>query len=221
MTSMEGLALPETAPSSPAERLVARYPGAFVGIDEAGRGPLAGPVVAAAVVLDPARPIPGLNDSKALSEKKREALYPQILEHALAVGRAVVEADEIDTLNILQATLTGMKRACLAAEAALGAPVQAAVIDGNQRAPLPQRIAQATWVGGDAACASIMAASIVAKVERDRRMCDEAKRYPAYGFERHKGYGTKVHMAALEAHGPTPLHRHTFAPVRRALAART
>lgn len=191
--------------------------GRVAGLDEVGRGPLAGPVVAAAVVLHPERFIPGLADSKKLSEKKREALFSQIQAQAWAVGVASVEADEIDSLNILQASLTAMARAFAACETVLAEEICGAVVDGNQVAPLPERVRQRTVVRGDSISPPIMAASIIAKVTRDRRMMEEARRYPAYGFEKHKGYPTAAHRAALMRFGPTPLHRRSFGPVRLAL----
>ena len=182
------------------------------GVDEAGRGPLAGPVSVAAVILDPSRPIAGLNDSKKLSERKREALYPLIVERALAWRIEFVDAAEIDALNILQATLTGMRRALCA----LSPAAQLARIDGNR---LPRDLpcpAQAI-IGGDAIEPAIMAASILAKVARDRAMCALHVEYPQYGFDRHKGYPSPVHLAALAEHGPCPQHRRSFAPVRQAI----
>ncbi|MFZ9888281.1 MAG: ribonuclease HII [Myxococcota bacterium] len=189
----------------------------IAGLDEAGRGPLAGPVVAAAVVLDPARPITGLDDSKRLDERRRDALFQEITAKALGVGVASKEAHEIDEQNILRASLHAMRDAFLACEAAAGRTIAGALVDGNQLAPLPQRVNQRAIVGGDALCESIMAASIVAKVTRDRRMVEEAGRYPDYGFERHKGYPTAQHRAALATFGPCPLHRRSFATVRRQL----
>lgn len=185
------------------------------GIDEAGRGPLAGPVVVAAVVFAPGRtPVNGLDDSKALTARKREQLYPRILERALAWKIVFVEADEIDRRNIFQATMHGMR------EALLGVAHMAdrARIDGNR---LPQDLpcpAEA-WVGGDARDRSIMAASILAKVARDARMRDLHAQYPQYGFDRHKGYPSPLHLDALRRFGPCPAHRRSFAPVRAALAA--
>jgi len=189
--------------------------GPVAGLDEAGRGPLAGPVVAACVVLP--EPLPcslrGLDDSKKLDQAAREGLYPAIERDAVAFGVAIVEAERIDDENILRASL-------LACEARLGRPLLGALVDGNQRAPLPARVAQRTLVGGDALSRPIMAASIVAKVTRDRRMIAEDARWPAYGFAGHKGYGTPRHLKALVEHGPCPLHRRSFAPVRNALLAR-
>ncbi len=185
------------------------------GVDEAGRGPLAGPVSVAAVILDPSRPIAGLNDSKKLSEKKREALYPLIIEHALAWHIEFVDAAEIDALNILQATLTGMHRALCA----LSPTAQLARIDGN-RLPRDLPCPAEAIIGGDAVEPAIMAASILAKVARDRAMCALHVEYPQYGFDRHKGYPSATHLAALSAHGPCPQHRRSFAPVLRAMGAR-
>jgi ribonuclease HII len=186
--------------------------GWIAGVDEAGRGPLAGPVIAAAVILHPDRPIAGLADSKELSPKRREALYIQIVERAqaYAVGRA--EVAEIDHMNILQATLLAMSRAVQA----LQMIPEIVWIDGNQapRLTMPVR----TLIQGDRDGGAISAASILAKVSRDREMARLAALYPDYGFERHQGYPTAAHLAALMRHGPSPVHRLSFAPVRRALA---
>ncbi len=182
------------------------------GVDEAGRGPLAGPVVVAAVILDPARPIAGLDDSKKLSEKKREALYPQIVERALAHCVVVVEAEEIDRLNIFQATMAGMSRAV----AGLAPAAHEALVDGNKLPrdlPCPGR----AIVGGDALEPAIGAASILAKVTRDRLMVALESIHPGYGFAVHKGYPTPAHLAALQRLGPCPQHRRSFAPVRQRL----
>ena len=186
------------------------------GVDEAGRGPLAGPVCVAAVILDPARAIDGLNDSKQLSERRREALSPLIIERALAWRIEFVEADEIDALNILQATMTGMRRALAALTPAAGH----ALIDGN-RVPADLSCAATAIIGGDASEPSIMAASILAKVARDARMRNLHVQYPQYGFDRHKGYPSAMHREALQMHGPCPQHRRSFAPVQRALLAGT
>lgn len=187
----------------------------IAGVDEAGRGPLAGPVTVAAVILDPTHPIAGLNDSKQLSERKREALYPLILEHALAWRIEFVEADEIDRLNILQATLTGMQRAL----EGLAITPQHALIDGN-RIPNHLPCPATAIIGGDASEPAISAASILAKVSRDRRMLELHAHYPHYGFDRHKGYPSAAHRAALLAHGPCPEHRRSYAPVRALLQTR-
>jgi ribonuclease HII len=186
----------------------------IAGVDEAGRGPLAGPVAVAAVILDPARPIDGLNDSKKLSERRREALFPLIRERALAWRIEFVEADEIDERNILQATLTGMRRALLA----LSPAVEFALVDGNRLPrdlPCPARAV----VGGDALEPAIMAASILAKVARDARMRELHALHPQYGFDGHKGYPSPAHLAALRAHGPCPAHRRSYAPVRECLSS--
>ena len=180
------------------------------GIDEAGRGPWAGPVVAAAVILD-ARAIPvGIADSKALDAEAREHLYSRILATSI-VGVGIADVDRIDRDNILNATLWAMGEAV----AALAEKPKLALIDGN-RAPRLACEAR-TLVKGDALCLSIAAASIVAKVTRDRLMVELARAWPAYGFERHKGYGTPEHRAALERHGASPLHRRSFRPVQLAL----
>lgn len=179
------------------------------GVDEAGRGPLAGPVVVAAVILDPARPIAGLDDSKRLSEKRREALFPLIRERALAHCVVAVEAAEIDRLNIFQATMAGMSRALrgLAIEPTM------ALIDGN-KLPKDLPCAGRAIVGGDALEPAISAASILAKVTRDHLMVAMDATWPGYGFAIHKGYPTPAHLAALQRLGPCPQHRCSFAPVR-------
>lgn len=184
------------------------------GIDEAGRGPLAGPVAVAAVILDPANPIPGLDDSKKLSETRREHLYLLIVERAFAYRIEFVEAAEIDVLNILQATLVGMHRALCA----LAPAAQHARIDGN-RLPRDLPCTAEAIVGGDAIDPAIMAASILAKVARDQIMRALHDSWPQYGFDRHKGYPSRMHLEALRRHGPCPQHRRSFAPVRMALGA--
>ncbi|WHZ18282.1 MAG: Ribonuclease HII [Rhodanobacteraceae bacterium] len=181
------------------------------GVDEAGRGPLAGPVVVAAVILDPARPIDGLADSKQLTARRREALYSRITDRALAHAIVSVEAAEIDRINILQATLAGMTRVLerLALSPAL------ALIDGNRlpkSLPCPAR----AIIGGDASEPAISAASILAKVARDRILVEYETRWPGYGFAQHKGYPSPAHLAALQRLGPCPEHRRSFAPVRAA-----
>ena len=187
----------------------------IAGIDEAGRGPLAGPVVVAAVVFDPTQPrINGLDDSKALTAKRRELLYPRIIERALAYRIVFIEPNEIDRRNIFQATLHGMREALLGVVHV----ADAARIDGNKLPPDLPCPAEA-WIGGDARDRSIMAASILAKVARDRRMLELHAQYPQYGFDRHKGYPSPVHREALRLHGPCPQHRRSFAPVQRALQA--
>ena len=182
------------------------------GLDEAGRGPLAGPVVAAAVVL--AEPIIGLDDSKKLNVKERDALFDEIWTSAAAVGVGIAEPEEIDEKNILRASLDAMVEAFFACEEAYREEIGGAILDGNQLAPMPERVVQRTLIGGDRKSPSIMAASIIAKVTRDRRMIQEAARFPGYGFEQHKGYPTPAHRAALRKLGATPIHRRSFAPVR-------
>ena len=184
----------------------------IAGVDEAGRGPLAGPVSVAAVILDPQRPIAGLNDSKKLSEAKRETLYPQIIERALAWRIEFVGPGEIDRLNILQATLEGMRRAVVALQPA----ALLARIDGN-KIPKDMPCPAEALVGGDAIEPAIMAASILAKVARDRAMLALHEHFPMYRFDLHKGYPTPAHLAALAEHGPCPEHRRSFAPVRNCL----
>jgi len=186
-------------------------PGLVAGVDEAGRGPLAGPVVAAAVILDPRRPIAGLDDSKKLSARQRERLFEQICAKALccAIGEASVQ--EIERLNILQATLLAMQRAV----AGLRLPPARVLVDGNRLPQLPM-LAEAI-VGGDARVDCIAAASILAKVHRDHWCAEIDRQWPQYGFAAHKGYGTPRHLAALRAHGPCPVHRRGFAPVKALL----
>lgn len=179
------------------------------GVDEAGRGPLAGPVAVAAVILDPQRPINGLADSKALSEARREALAPLIREHALAWHVEWVEVAEIDRLNILRATLAGMARALRALQPA---PAMA-LVDGNRLPPDLPCPARAL-VRGDAREPAIMAASILAKTARDALMRELDARHPGYGFARHMGYPTPEHLQALRRLGPCDAHRRSFAPVR-------
>jgi len=181
------------------------------GVDEAGRGPLAGPVYAAAVILDPARPVEGLNDSKMLSERARDELAPLIRERALAWCVASVGVAEIDTLNILNATMLAMRRAV---EGLRLAP-DLVQVDGNRAPALACRVQ--TVIGGDAQVQVISAASILAKTERDAELIRLHACYPAYGFDRHKGYGTPDHLRCLLEHGPCPEHRRSFEPVRRAL----
>jgi ribonuclease HII len=179
--------------------------GLVCGIDEAGRGPWAGPVVAAAVVLDSRAIPPGLNDSKKLTEAQREALFEPIMRSA-RVGVGIADVDHIDRDNILQATLWAMSQALAQIEG-----VALALVDGNRAPRLP--CAVRTVIGGDALSLSIAAASIIAKVTRDRIMVAHDSTYPDYGFARHKGYGTAFHQSALERFGPTPLHRKSFKPV--------
>ncbi len=185
--------------------------GPIAGVDEVGRGPLAGAVVAAAVILDPAKPIAGLADSKKLSEKKRDALAPLIREHALAWALGRAEAEEIDAINILQASLLAMERAV----AALSIAPSHALVDGNK---LPRLTCSATAVvKGDSRVEAIAAASILAKVARDEEMVELDALYPGYGLAKHKGYPTKAHMTALQELGVTPIHRRSFGPVKRLL----
>ncbi len=187
-------------------------PGLVAGVDEAGRGPLAGPVVAAAVILDPRQPIAGLADSKKLTARRRERLFDAIRAKALCCAVAEASVEEIDRLNILQATLLAMQRAV----AGLRLPPAKVLVDGNRLPRLAMR-AEAV-VGGDARVAAISAASILAKVTRDRWCAEVDAQWPQYGFAAHKGYGTAAHLAALQAHGPCALHRRSFAPVAAALA---
>lgn len=184
------------------------------GVDEAGRGPLAGPVVVAAVILDGARPIQGLNDSKQLSEARREALDAEIRERALAFSVIEVGCEAIDRYNILQATLNGMREALTR----LSIRPDEALIDGN-RLPLDLPCPARAIVDGDALIAEISAASILAKVHRDRVLVALDARHPGYGFAEHKGYPTPAHLAALQRLGPCPAHRRSFAPVKRFFAA--
>jgi ribonuclease HII len=180
----------------------------LAGVDEVGRGPLAGDVVAAAVILDPANPIEGLNDSKKLTEKRRETLFVEIQERALSWSLARANVEEIDELNILHASMLAMKRAV---ETLVIQP-EHVLVDGNR---IPKwRYAAEAVVKGDSRVQAIAAASILAKVTRDREMVAFDKTYPGYGFAGHKGYPTKVHMEALDKLGPTPLHRKSFGPVR-------
>lgn len=184
----------------------------LAGTDEAGRGPLAGEVVAAAVILNPKRPIVGLNDSKKLSEKKREALFIEIKEKALAFGIASATVEEIDQLNILHASMLAMSRAV----AQLSVAPEHVLVDGN-RLPLNLPCPAEAVVKGDARHEAIAAASILAKVTRDRMIVEASMHYPQYGFKKHKGYPTAQHLEALNLHGITPLHRRSFAPVKKIL----
>ncbi|WP_322998310.1 ribonuclease HII [Castellaniella sp.] len=184
----------------------------IAGVDEAGRGPLAGPVFAAAVILDPLHPIEGLADSKKLSARRREVLAAQIRERALAWAVTQADVDTIDHLNILQATLQAMRQAC----EALSRPPQLILVDGNRLPrglPCPARAV----VGGDALEPAISAASILAKTARDACCLDLHAQYPHYAFDQHKGYGTALHLERLAQFGPCPAHRRSFAPVRRLL----
>ncbi len=182
-----------------------------LGLDEAGRGPLAGPVVAAAAVMPWPCPVDGLDDSKALTEAERERLYLLIIEHAIAYGVSEGPPDEIDRINILQASLQAMRRSwqqVVVARPALRSAL--VVVDGKQRAPLPGDVEQRTFIKGDARSVNIAAASILAKVTRDRRMVDYHAEYPVYGFDQHKGYPTPAHRAAVARHGLSPIHRRSF-----------
>lgn len=178
--------------------------GLFCGVDEAGRGPLCGPVCCAAVILDPAKPVPGVNDSKKLSEKKREALFEVITREALAWSVSLVDEKTIDEINILQATYRAMRQAV----EGLPHPADFVYVDGNRSEGLS--LPHECVIAGDGKIPSVAAASIVAKVTRDRLMRQFAERYPAYGFEKHKGYETRAHDEALLAHGPCPIHRMSF-----------
>ncbi len=189
--------------------------GLVAGVDEAGRGPLAGPVVAAAVILDPEQPIEGLDDSKKLGEPQRERLAGEIRERALAWSVASAEVAEIDEINILAATMLAMRRA-IATLTVMPSGVQ---VDGNRLPNLSfddVRLYGEAIVGGDGKVASISAAAIIAKTHRDAIMVKLDREYPVYEFARHKGYGTRVHLERLREHGPCPAHRQTFAPVKAA-----
>ncbi len=177
---------------------------AVCGIDEAGRGPLAGPVFAAAVILPAEVEIPGLNDSKKLTAKKREALFPLIQEKAVSWSVAFATESEIDEINILQATYLAMRRAC----EGLSIPADYALVDGNRMPPLS--VPGETIVKGDGLSASIAAASVLAKVSRDRLMLELDSLYPEYQFAKHKGYGTALHVELLRKYGPCPIHRRSF-----------
>ena len=205
MRSRKPFSVPEQVP------LHFDTPGLVAGVDEAGRGPLAGPVVAAAVILDDRKPIVGLRDSKKLGQKRREHLYEEILAKALCCSIAEATVQEIDSLNILQATLLAMRRAV---EGLRLKPVKV-LVDGN-RLPVLDVRAEAI-VHGDALVPAISAASILAKVHRDR-LCEQLHvQYPNYGFDRHKGYGTAEHLQALREQGPSSCHRLSFAPVARSV----
>ncbi|MGL5632099.1 MAG: ribonuclease HII [Azovibrio sp.] len=184
-----------------------QLPADACGVDEAGRGPLAGPVVAAAVILDPDNPIPGLNDSEKLSEKRRNELAKEIRSKSLAWAVALASPEEIDQINILQASFLAMSRAV----AALHIQPARAVVDGNRCPKL--NIPVEAVVQGDGKVAAIAAASILAKTVRDEMMLELHQQYPHYSFDRHKGYPTAAHVAALQTHGPCPEHRKSFAPV--------
>ena len=192
-------------------RLAGLCQGLVCGVDEAGRGPWAGPVTAAAVILNPDDLPDGLNDSKALTEKRREALVPVIKAKALAWGVGHASVEEIDAINILRATELAMQRAV----AALAIAPAGALIDGNYRFKLPCQVDVA--VGGDGLSLSIAAASILAKTTRDQMLVELDAVYPQYGFASHKGYGSAQHRAALAEHGPCPIHRASYAPIRALL----
>ena len=184
----------------------------IAGVDEAGRGPLAGPVVAAAVILNPKKPIKGLADSKVLTEKQREDLYVLIVQNSLSWSVARAGVDEIDTINILQATLLAMRRAVLG----LTVQPEHVKVDGNICPDVPFPVT--AYVDGDQYIAEISAASIIAKVTRDREMAVYDQEYPNYGFAKHKGYATPEHLANLRLLGATPLHRRSFEPVRQVIS---
>ncbi|OWQ93273.1 ribonuclease HII [Roseateles aquatilis] len=200
----------KSLPADPPEQLGLEWAreGLLCGVDEAGRGPLAGPVVAAAVILDDLNPIKGLNDSKVLSEKKRERLYDEIRAKALCFCVAEASVEEIDRFNILQATMLAMRRAV----EGLRLKPSRVQVDGNRLPVL--RIPAEAIVKGDALVPAISAASILAKVHRDRFCLRMHEQHPQYGFDSHKGYGTREHMEALRVHGATVWHRQSFAPVR-------
>ncbi len=208
MTRQHELPLPAAATEGP-----------VAGIDEAGRGPLAGPVVAAAVVLDAGRVPEGIDDSKRLSAARRDTLADAIRDAALHWHVAVVSAADVDRLNILQATLMAM---ALAADG-IEAPLAEVRVDGNRAPRLTGRhgdVPVTAWVGGDGRCAAIAAASILAKTTRDAIMCDYDAQWPGYGFANHKGYGTAAHLDALRRLGPCEIHRASFAPVRETMQRR-
>lgn len=196
-------------------RLVWDVPGLVAGVDEAGRGPLAGPVVAAAVILDDHQPIKGLADSKKLTALRREKLFDEIRAKALCCSVALATVEEIDRFNILQATMLAMQRAVKG----LRLKPAKVLVDGN-RLPVLDVVAEAI-VSGDALVPAISAASILAKVTRDRMLDELHTQHPLYGFDRHKGYGTVQHLAALHEYGPLPAHRRSFAPVAQALRERS
>jgi len=181
----------------------------LAGVDEVGRGCLAGPVFAAAVILPPELQIPELNDSKKLKPKQRESISEIIHREALALHIASIDSEEIDRINILHASLKAMAVALLA----LKIPPHLVLVDGNQKVPVDMQ--QKTLVGGDGRCASIAAASVIAKVARDRYMSEQESHFPNFSFSEHKGYGTAKHQEELKKHGPTPLHRRSFGPVQQ------
>lgn len=183
-----------------------------LGIDEAGRGPLAGPVVAAGVVLNPESPIAGLGDSKKLSEKKRDELYKQIENRALFVYKCAIDPPTIDRINILEATFMAMAQVISTAKQQIKPDL--VLIDGNKTVPHQDDIKQVSIIKGDTSVECIMAASIIAKVYRDSLMRDLHQKYPDYSFDQHKGYGTKSHIEAILKFGPCPMHRYSFAPIK-------
>ena len=197
-------------------KLIKRGKFPVAGVDEAGRGPLAGPVFAAAVILDPNFKLEGLDDSKKLTPSKREALYYLIKQQSLCWAVSSVSEKQIDRLNILNASLLAMKKAL----SKLIVKPKYILVDGNRKIPGP-RIDQRCITGGDGISASIAAASVLAKVERDRLMEKLHKRFPVYGFEAHKGYGTGAHLEAIKKYGPCPCHRMTFEPVRSCCGTRS
>ena len=188
-----------------------RIAGRIAGVDEVGRGPLAGAVVAAAVILDPSRPVAGLDDSKRLTARRREVLAVEIRTSALAWALGRAEVEEIDRLNILQASLLAMQRAV----AALTLEPTHVMVDGNRTPAFP--VPATAVIGGDGRVAEIAAASILAKVDRDAELVEMDARYPGYGFAGHKGYASRAHLEALARLGPCPIHRRSFAPVRALL----
>ncbi|MCB9733045.1 MAG: ribonuclease HII [Deltaproteobacteria bacterium] len=185
--------------------------GPLIGLDEAGRGPLAGPVVAAACVLPDPCPFPGLDDSKQLTEARREELFALIVEHAVAFGVCFAEPDLIDEINILRASLHAMSVAWqMVVDKVPSLRTAHALVDGKMRAPLPEDVVQHVLVKGDGRSLNVAAASILAKVSRDRAMREYDAEFPVYGFAKHKGYPTKQHLSALAEHGPCPIHRRSF-----------
>ncbi|MEH6358410.1 MAG: ribonuclease HII [Pseudomonadales bacterium] len=198
--------------SAVVKAVILQFDGVIAGVDEVGRGPLAGAVVAAAVILDPNNPIEGLADSKKLTEKRREALFPLIQERALAWCIARASEAEIDELNILHASLLAMQRAVLGLKLA----PEKVLVDGNRCPELPYP--SEAIIKGDSLVPAISAASILAKVVRDREMVAFEETYPGYGFAKHKGYPTALHMQALKSLGATPIHRRSFAPVKAVLS---
>lgn len=198
--SLEGLSLREF------DKVILERFGTVCGIDEAGRGPIAGPVAAAAVVLDPEKPIAGLNDSKKLTPQKRKELSKEIWDKALFCSVSLVSAEDIDKTDILSADLLAMERAF----DNIGTKCGIVLVDGDVLPDIKHDGVLKNVIGGDAKSEAIAAASIIAKVERDEEMCAFAEKYPEYGFEKHKGYGTKAHYEAIEKHGICPIHRKTF-----------